>query len=361
MEKFGRGISELHDELRQRYPVLCRVAVAIYDVERDFLKTFHHSTDNGNPLPHYHIKLSESPSLTKIRECGKPRIVDRLQSDYNPQTEHSRSLIKAGFASSLTVPIYNREQFFGFLFFNSRESGYFSPSVVEGLSIYARLMAVLVIQELMPIEMLKGAVETVREFSRHRDAETAGHVDRMARYSRLIALELADSHGLSDEFIEYLFRFAPLHDVGKVAISDSILLKEGPLTDAEFDTMKSHVSAGTEMVDGMVNGFGLGAIPHVEILRNIVCHHHEAVNGSGYMHGLEGDEIPLEARIASVADVFDALTSKRPYKAAWSNGDAFDFLRRNVGTKFDKACVEALLTNQGRVQQIQDLCRPSDF
>jgi len=142
-------------------------------------------------------------------------------------------------------------------------------------------MAILAIQELMPIEMLKGAVETVREFSRHRDAETAGHVDRMARYSRLIALELADSHDLSDEYIEYLFRFAPLHDVGKVAISDSILLKEGPLTTEEFDVMKSHVTAGAEMVDGMVNGFGLGAIPHVEILRNIVGHHHEAVDGTG--------------------------------------------------------------------------------
>ncbi|MCW9034772.1 MAG: HD domain-containing protein [Rhodospirillales bacterium] len=361
MENFGRGLSELHDELRQKYPALCRVAVAVYDKERDFLKTFHHSTDGESPLSFYQVKLNETPSLKRLVETGESRVVDNLQDGYDPKSEHSRRLIAAGLGSSLTIPIYNKDQFFGFLFFNSREAGYFKSTMVEGLTLYSRLISVLAIQELMPIEMLKGAVETVREFSRHRDAETAAHIDRMSRYARLIALEMGPKFNLQDEFVEYLFRFAPLHDVGKVAIPDNILLKEGKLTEEEFTTMQSHVSAGLEMINSMVNSFGLATIEHVEMLRNIVGYHHEAYDGSGYIQGLKGDEIPLESRITAVADVFDALTSKRPYKEAWPNDEAFAYLERNAGTKFDKNCVDALLCNLDRVEQIQALCKEQTF
>jgi HD-GYP domain-containing protein (c-di-GMP phosphodiesterase class II) len=144
-----------------------------------------------------------------------------------------------------------------------------------------------------------------------------------------------------------------MHDVGKIAVPDSILLKPGRLTADEFEVMKTHVARGVEIVDLMCRDFGMRSMPHFGLLRNIVAYHHEAIDGSGYPHGLKGEDIPIEARIAAVADVFDALTSKRPYKEAWSNQRAFDLLKAEAGTKFDPDCVAALVSREEQVVAIQ--------
>jgi len=175
----------------------------------------------------------------------------------------------------------------------------------------------------------------------------------MSRYARLIADGVAADHGLSDEEVEFIFQFSPLHDVGKVAIPDRILLKPGPLDEAEFSLMKEHVVKGRRIIDMMVGEFGMDQLPHIDILRNIVSYHHEAWDGSGYPLGLAGQAIPLEARIAAVADVFDALTRARVYKPAWSNDEAAAYLRRMSGTKFYTPCVDALLSRPAEMLEIQ--------
>jgi HD-GYP domain-containing protein (c-di-GMP phosphodiesterase class II) len=136
-------------------------------------------------------------------------------------------------------------------------------------------------------------------------------------------------------------------------VSDSVLLKEGPLEPAEAAAMKEHVAKGLEMVAVMVREFGLSGVAHIGMLRNIIGCHHESPDGSGYPQGLKGDAIPVEARIIKVADVFDALTSERPYKKAWSNQAAFDFLESNAGRLFDAECVEALVGARDEVEAIQ--------
>jgi HD-GYP domain-containing protein (c-di-GMP phosphodiesterase class II) len=173
----------------------------------------------------------------------------------------------------------------------------------------------------------------------------------------LIANGLAERFGLDDEFIEFVFLFAPLHDVGKIAVPDRILLKPGKLTDEELAVMRRHVDKGIAIIDAMARSFGVGRLQHVEMLRNIVQYHHEHADGSGYPHGLAGDQIPLEARIVCVADVFDALTTNRPYKLAWSNADAFAFLSDRAGRTFDAACVTALREREAEVVAIQDRFR----
>jgi HD-GYP domain-containing protein (c-di-GMP phosphodiesterase class II) len=155
--------------------------------------------------------------------------------------------------------------------------------------------------------------------------------------------------------------FAPLHDIGKVAIPDEILLKKGELSDDETRIMQTHSRVGREMIDEIVNNFGLGSIENVDILRNIAEYHHEAVNGSGYPDQLSNGNIPLEARIVAVADVFDALTSNRPYKEAWSNDEAFAMLQQLAGEKLDADCVKALIDNRDTVEDIQRRFQEDEF
>ena len=145
---------------------------------------------------------------------------------------------------------------------------------------------------------------------------------------------------MSDEEIVHMRHGALLHDMGKIGIPDSILLKPGRLDEAEFAVMKTHVTKGVALIDKIAQSFGVGRPQHIDVLRNIVHFHHEACDGSGYAEGLKGDAIPLEARVVAVADVFDALTMKRPYKEPWSVEDTIAEIRKNSGSHFEPRLVE---------------------
>lgn len=352
-EDLSRRLAELHDQFQRQYPALCRIAVAVYDNESDLLKTFVHSTRGASPLRLYEAKLSDVPSLQALAETGLSRVIPDLAVLPGSLSHHTQAIRETPYRSSYTVPIRQGATLHGFLFFNATEPGFFNERVVASLDIYAQLISLLVINEILPINTLKGAVQAARVFSRHRDDETGQHLERMARYARLIAWVLAPRHDLEDWWVEYVYRFAPLHDVGKVAIPDAVLLKPGRLTSEELRVMRTHVAKGTEIIDAMIQSFGLETVPHVSILRNIVTYHHEALDGTGYPHGLTGSAIPLEARITAIADVFDALTSKRPYKGAWSNEEAAAYLREHAGVRFDAEAVEALLSCPNEIQAIQ--------
>jgi hypothetical protein len=164
-----------------------------------------------------------------------------------------------------------------------------------------------------------------------KDPYTRGHTQRVSELSQLIAQDL----GLSNEDQEILNQSAILHDIGKIGIPDAVLYKPGPLTSDEFELIKEHPERGYHF------------IRHVRSLRRQsegVRYHHERLDGSGYPEGLSGDEIPLIARIIAVADVFDALTSDRPYRSAFNEAQAIDILLSERGTKLDAACVDALIS-----------------
>ncbi|MGE5319591.1 MAG: HD-GYP domain-containing protein [Hyphomicrobiaceae bacterium] len=164
----------------------------------------------------------------------------------------------------------------------------------------------------------------------YRDEETGNHIIRMSKYARLIAEELKLSAMECDE----IEAAAPMHDIGKIGIPDQILLKPGRHTPEEQKIMRSHPLIGHEILDGSPSRYlQMGAV--------IALGHHEKFDGSGYPQGLAGEAIPLAARIVAVADVFDALTSNRPYKRAWSFQDALKFIQTESGRHFDPDCVRA--------------------
>lgn len=345
-------LSYMHGVLKARFPFLDRIACAIYDPRSDLLKTFL-SSEPELALGHYQAKLADAPSLLEIIALRRPRVVNDLALFQSGQHTHTRKIGAAGYHASYTMPMYSRGEFFGFVFFNSRQDQVFSEEVLHQIDPFGHLISLTIIHDLSALRTLLASVKTARDMMHARDSETGSHLDRMSRYARLIARSLAERHGLSDEHIEHIFVFSPLHDVGKIGIPDDILLKAGKLTEAEFETMKAHAAKGRELIDVMLGNFDLAEQPHIDVLRNIAELHHEAYDGSGYPHGRRGNNIPIEARIVAVADVFDALTSRRPYKAAWSNDESFALLRQLSGAKLDPDCVEALIANRQEVEDIQ--------
>jgi len=195
-------------------------------------------------------------------------------------------------------------------------------------------------------EIVKRERETVFRLSKaaeYRDPETGAHILRMAHYSMLIAREL----GLSEEDQQLLLEAAPMHDIGKVGIADKILLKPGRLTPEEFEVMKQHAMFGYELLRGSTSHL-------LQAAAEIAKGHHEKFDGSGYPYGIAGDAIPIFSRIVAVADVFDALTSERPYKKAWEVEDAVAFLNSGSGTHFDPACVKAFLGVWDEVERVRN-------
>jgi putative two-component system response regulator len=165
-----------------------------------------------------------------------------------------------------------------------------------------------------------------------RDDDTGQHTQRVGRVSALLARTL----GLPDEFVQLILLAAPLHDVGKIGIADAILLKTGRLAADEFRIMTTHTSIGGRILSGSQS-------PLLQLAEQIALTHHECWDGSGYPVGLQGEDIPLAGRIVSVADVFDALTHRRPYKKAWHAEDAVAEIKRLGRSKFDPQVVEAFL------------------
>jgi len=349
----SQKLTAIHRALNRQLPMVDRVSVAVYDPKTDLLKTFLHSSGGIDPLPRHQARLSEVRSLREVVESGQARIVNDLPAHYRGPDEHSRKLAAQGYGSSFTQPMYFNGMLFGFVFFNAYSKHAFHSSQFPLLELYGRLVSLTVTGELAVLHTMLAAIKVARDMTAFRDVETGAHLDRMARYARLIAKALAPRFGFSDEYVEHVFLFAPLHDIGKIAIPDRILFKEKGLTAAEFERMKEHTRKGREMIDSILSEFGLNTLPYVDVLRNITEFHHERLDATGYPKQLRGKEIPIEARIIAVADIFDALTSRRPYKHAWSNEEAFALLRSLEGTKIDADCVAALIAQQDKIEALQ--------
>lgn len=350
-----------HQVIKKSLPFIARIAITIYDPETRVLKTFIHSSDNESPLTNYQVLLDDAPSLKKILDKGLPRVINNLLTIDDASKEHTKRIGRAGYAASYTMPMFNDGDFLGFIFFNSFTTDVFNEQTLSQIDIFGHMISLMIIKELSNIKILTAALKTTSKITHMRDPETGSHLDRMSRYSRLIASEMADKYDLNDDYIEHIFMFSPLHDIGKVGIPDSILMKPGKLNQEEMEIMKTHASKGKEIIDDILSNFGLEFIDHVNILRNIAEFHHEAVNGTGYPSGKKDGDIPLEARIVTVADIFDALTSKRPYKNAWTNEEAFEVLKQMAGEKVDQDCVNALLNNIDEVKKIQQLFKENFY
>ena len=275
--------------------------------------------------------------IRRLRTMGNRQDVPILMvtADHERQTRYDA--LKSGATDFLNKPVDRNE---------------FQPRVHNMLALRRAHLATRERARTLETEVSKATAlihdrerETVTRLARaaeFRDPETGAHIQRMAHYSARIARQLDED----EDFVHTILQAAPMHDVGKLGIPDHILLKPGRLTPEEFTIMKRHAAIGYDILKDSTS-------PVIQMAATIALSHHEKFDGSGYPNGTAGENIPLVGRIVAVADVFDALTSTRPYKPAWSLEDATKLLRDGRGAHFDPLCVDALLCDWNAVLDIR--------
>lgn len=202
------------------------------------------------------------------------------------------------------------------------------------------------------LERLKNAsLDTIYRLSKaaeYRDEDTGAHILRMSNYSVAVARKM----GLNADVVESLLYAAPMHDIGKIGIPDRVLLKPGKLDPKEWEIMKRHAGYGANILEGSRQNF-------ITLGETIALTHHEKWDGSGYPHGLRGNEIPIEGRVVAVADVFDALTSKRPYKSPLSLEKAYAIIKEGNGGHFDPGVVDAFFAAEQEILDVREMYKDS--
>ena len=203
-----------------------------------------------------------------------------------------------------------------------------------------------------------GLIMVLADMVESRDQNTGDHVRKTAAYTDIIMRELKKegvyTQQLTEEFMEDVVNMAPLHDVGKIQVPDAILNKPGKLTDEEFEKMKTHTTAGGEIIASAMDMVAKDDSGYLKEARNLACYHHEKWNGAGYPCGLKGEDIPLSARIMAVADVFDALVSKRSYKDGFPFEKAMDIIQAGKGSHFDPQIVDAFVAASEEVRTVMN-------
>ena len=217
-------------------------------------------------------------------------------------------------------------------------------------------------ERVLALESREVTIFALAKLAESRDSETGTHLERIREYCRVLGDELShwESHCdiVDGEYVQLLYLTSPLHDIGKVGIPDRVLLKPGRLTPEEFAIMKQHTTLGANTLDAAAKAH-TGA-PFLTIAREIALTHHERFDGKGYPDGLRGTEIPLSGRIVALADVYDALTSRRVYKDAFSHEAARNILLEGCGTQFDPDIVKAFLNREAEFIAIRERLSAED-
>lgn len=283
--------------------------------------------------------------------------LDELSRTLPPESFTSR-LVQDGKNSAVFVPLSHGKNGGAFLVFASASPSAYTAEHVEFLTNIAAQISHILEKSLFMEGLVVAAVEGLAKLAESRDPETGDHLVRMSLYSAILAEELSKQAEFHDQitaaYVRDVFRFAPMHDIGKVGVRDDILLKPGRLTPEERTEMERHPVIGGQVLrrsEEQMNALGHTIFKTgIEIAE---CHH-EKYDGSGYPNGLKEHDIPLSARIIAVADVFDALTSKRPYKDAWPVEKALETISSEAGKHFDPTIVEALHRAMPRVLDVYD-------
>lgn len=297
----------------------------------------------------YVAKNAKVLNIPDVRKIPKKR-----PYSWNPSFDEKNDYYTK---SMLSVPMIDqREQVIGVLQLINAQKGdrmdaplkeraiVFDDLQVELVKSLASQAAVAITNARLTADIKQAYLDTIYRLSvaaEYKDQDTASHIKRMSLYSRILAAEM----GMSDREVELVLYASPMHDVGKLGVPDAILLKPGPLDDDEWKVMQNHTIYGAKILEGSDSEI-------LEYSRVIALSHHEKWNGKGYPNKLKGEDIPLTGRIVAMADVFDALTSQRPYKKAWSLEEAKAEIIKDSGSHFDPKLGECFVSCFDQIVEI---------
>jgi len=291
--------------------------------------------------------LSKTSLGKMIKDEMKYRIIGDLRKKEGSLS--SEKIVKEGFLSNLTVPAIVNGKTIGFFFLASKKINAFNE---EDGKLFYRLSLTLspyLYHTLSMQSIVANFGDSLIDLSEFRDNETGTHIKRVALYSKI----LAEGMELEPRLVREIYQFSPLHDIGKVGIPDRILLKPGKLDDNEWKIMKTHVIIGVKILEGFVQrSKGIMTERALRTAINIVSDHHEKWDGSGYPFEKKGEKISTEGRILAVADVFDALTTRRPYKKAFSFEESLNIIKESSGKHFDPVVVQVFLKNRDKIYTV---------
>lgn len=299
-------------------------------------------------------------SLYDLIESRKPMINNDLEEEFRkrPKSSSLYLLTQEGIKSNLILPLTMGNAVFGFLFLSSREKDFFNLNHLHLAEKIVYEIKGLLNRTYFTKVVFSKITSGFSELVEKKDNETGEHILRMVNYSTLLAYKLIEKnhpdYQIQERIVLEIERNAAVHDIGKVGIPDSILKKPGKLTEEEWEIMRTHPIIGGDIFKSIREGLKAFDPELYKVSEDITRYHHEKWNGEGYPHGLKGHEIPLVARIVAVADVFDAISSKRIYKEAFEVEESFQILKNMSGVNLDPYLVEIFIENKSEVLKIYE-------
>jgi len=339
-----------------------RIGVAFVDYKKETIIAEHGAFNYGKALlgPGFEIGFKDT-RLTSILETKKPIITKNIRDEllFRPNSESLQLLDKEGIKSNMIIPLISNGTVLGFLFFSSvKENNYDERTVQLGVKISNEISNILD-KTYLTKKMFSTATRTFASLVEKRDNETGNHIIRMTAYSKKIAEALTKdvdcSYRVPESFIKDIANYASIHDIGKIGIPDNILKKPGKLTEEERRVMQTHSTIGGNILKELEQSLKIFNRDFYKTAIDIANYHHERWDGRGYPEGLSGTEIPLAARIVSIADVFDALSSSRVYKDNYGFEESVKIINEGSGTQFDPYLVEVFNELLPQIQRIYEM------
>jgi len=352
-------LDRLYKEFREDIPFE-RVSIVLTNNEGQiYLNELRHK--KASNMLQGRLVDAEDTSLSEVFRRQEPRIINDYQDYFaqKPSSELTAMLLEEGIRSSMAYPLVVNGIGIGALIFASSTPNAYNGDLLAKARILANILAVAVEKTILVDDLILASITGLAKLVEAKDSETGLHLQRIQNYSKIIAEQLSTTSKyqrvIDEQFIEDIYKFSPLHDIGKVGIADGILLKPAKLTEEEFAVMKRHTVIGAEVLKKSSNNLLRRGRHFFDMALHIALGHHEKYDGTGYPYGLAGEAIPLSARIVSLADVFDALTSKRVYKQPIDIDVSFKMVADESGSHFDPDIVQAMLDRRLDIIEICEL------
>ena len=352
-------LDRLYKEFREDIPFE-RVSIVLTNNEGQiYLNELRHK--KASNMLQGRLVDAEDTSLSEVFRRQEPRIINDYQDYFaqKPSSELTAMLLEEGIRSSMAYPLVVNGIGIGALIFASSTPNAYNGDLLAKARILANILAVAVEKTILVDDLILASITGLAKLVEAKDSETGLHLQRIQNYSKIIAEQLSTTSKyqrvIDEQFIEDIYKFSQLHDIGKVGIADGILLKRAKLTEEEFAVMKRHTVIGAEVLKKSSNNLLRRGRHFFDMAIQIALGHHEKYDGTGYPYGLAGEAIPLSARIVSLADVFDALTSKRVYKQPIDIDVSFKMVADESGSHFDPDIVQAMLDRRLDIIEICEL------